>query len=86
MSVKHSIPRPASGSASETTSVGRIRRVPGERRQIGEQFRLLEPARLPERPVGPSRLAVNATGALAGLGLGLVLVATRGRSTLPTSN
>ena len=46
-----------------------------ERRQIGEQFRVLEPARLPERPISPNRLQINAMGALAGLaaGLGLLL-------------
>ena len=46
-----------------------------ERRQIGEQFQLLEAARVPERPSGASRLQVNLAGVLAGLGLGLVLVA-----------
>ncbi len=51
-----------------------------ERRALGEQFRIVEGARVPERPVGPSRLAVNVTGALAGLGLGFVLVGVRGRS------
>jgi len=51
-----------------------------ERRQLGEQFRIVEGARVPERPVGPSRLGVNVAGAFAGLGLGFVLVAVRGRS------
>jgi polysaccharide chain length determinant protein (PEP-CTERM system associated) len=45
-----------------------------ERRQIGEQFRILEPARLPERPISPNRLQINTMGALGGLGLGLGLV------------
>jgi polysaccharide chain length determinant protein (PEP-CTERM system associated) len=47
-----------------------------ERRQIGEQFRILDPARLPERPVSPNRLQIYALGALGGLaaGLGLVLL------------
>jgi len=45
-----------------------------ERRQIGEQFKLLDPARLPEVPVGPSRTLVNFGGALAGLAFGLVIV------------
>ena len=45
-----------------------------ERRQIGEQFKILEPARLPERPVGPSRVGVNVMGGLAGLGLALTFV------------
>jgi uncharacterized protein involved in exopolysaccharide biosynthesis len=45
-----------------------------ERRQIGEQFRMLEAARLPTRPDGPDRLSVSLFGATAGLGLGLVLM------------
>lgn len=46
-----------------------------ERRQIGEQFRVLEPARLPERPISPNRLQINAMGGFGGLliGVGLVL-------------
>ena len=51
-----------------------------ERRALGEQFRIVEGARIPESPVGPSRLSVNVMGALAGLGFGVVLVAVRGRS------
>jgi hypothetical protein len=47
---------------------------------VGEQFKIVDPARLPERPVGPSRLSVNVLGTLAGLGLGLVAVVARGRS------
>jgi uncharacterized protein involved in exopolysaccharide biosynthesis len=45
-----------------------------ERRQIGEQFKILDPPRLPETPVGPSKVAVNVGGTLAGLGFGLVMV------------
>jgi uncharacterized protein involved in exopolysaccharide biosynthesis len=45
-----------------------------ERRQIGEQFKLLDPARLPERPIGPSKAEMNLMGAFAGLGIGFVLV------------
>ncbi len=45
-----------------------------ERRQIGEQFRILDGARLPEKPVSPDRLRLNLMGAVAGLGLGLGLV------------
>ena len=45
-----------------------------ERRQIGEQFKILDPARLPEAPVGPTKTAVNAGGALVGLAFGLVMV------------
>ena len=51
-----------------------------DQRQIGEQFRLLEPSRLPERPVGPSRLLVNVFGAFVGLCVGLALAAALGRS------
>ena len=42
-----------------------------ERRQIGEQFRVLDPARLPEKPVSPNRLRINGIGLALGLGLGL---------------
>jgi uncharacterized protein involved in exopolysaccharide biosynthesis len=51
-----------------------------ERRSIGEQYKVVDFARLPERPVGPSRMSVNVAGTFAGLGLGLVLVGVRGRS------
>lgn len=46
-----------------------------ERRQAGEQFRILDPARMPERPFSPNRMRINLLGAIAGLGLGLGLVA-----------
>jgi uncharacterized protein involved in exopolysaccharide biosynthesis len=45
-----------------------------ERRQIGEQFKVLDPARLPERPISPDRLYINSLGALGGLAVGLALV------------
>jgi uncharacterized protein involved in exopolysaccharide biosynthesis len=45
-----------------------------ERRQIGEQFRVLDPARLPERPISPNRVQINSMGAMGGLALGLALV------------
>lgn len=45
-----------------------------ERRQIGEQFKIIEPARLPERPVGPRRSGVTLVGGLAGLALALAFV------------
>ena len=48
-----------------------------ERRQIGEQFKILDPARLPERPASPNRAQINLLGALGGLALGLALVALR---------
>jgi polysaccharide chain length determinant protein (PEP-CTERM system associated) len=45
-----------------------------ERRQIGEQFKLLDPARVPERPFSPNRPMINLSGAGFGLFLGLALV------------
>jgi protein tyrosine kinase modulator len=48
-----------------------------ERRQIGEQFRILDPARIPFRPVSPNRPMINAIGAALGLFVGLALVALR---------
>jgi polysaccharide chain length determinant protein (PEP-CTERM system associated) len=44
-----------------------------EERQIGEQFRILDPARVPVRPLGVNRLQINGIGAAAGLGIGLLL-------------
>lgn len=46
-----------------------------ERRQIGEQFRTLDPARLPEKPISPNRPLIDLLGAFAGLGLGVGFVA-----------
>ena len=46
-----------------------------ERRNIGEQFKVLDPARVPERPFSPNRLVINVAGAGAGLALGLLLTA-----------
>jgi polysaccharide chain length determinant protein (PEP-CTERM system associated) len=45
-----------------------------ERRQIGEQFRILDPARVPERPFTPNRLLIGFGGWAAGLAAGLLLV------------
>jgi polysaccharide chain length determinant protein (PEP-CTERM system associated) len=45
-----------------------------EQRQIGEQFRLLDPPRVPLKPASPNRKRINATATLGGLGLGLLLV------------
>jgi len=45
-----------------------------ERRQIGEQFRIIDVARLPERPIGPSRVPYLAWGALGGLTASLVMM------------
>jgi len=46
-----------------------------ERRQIGEQFVLLDQARVPERPSSPNRPLINLFGIVAGLAFGLGLVA-----------
>ena len=45
-----------------------------ERQQIGEQFRVLDPAQAPLRPLSPQRLVVNAGGLALGLMLGLLIV------------
>jgi polysaccharide chain length determinant protein (PEP-CTERM system associated) len=44
-----------------------------ERRQIGEQFKILDPARLPERPISPNRMQLNVFGTLLGLVFGVAL-------------
>ena len=44
-----------------------------ERHQIGEQFKILDPARMPEKPYSPNRPLFYGTGAAIGLGLGLFL-------------
>ncbi len=44
-----------------------------ERKQQGEQFMVLDPARLPERPSKPNRNGLLAMGAFLGLGIGLGL-------------
>ncbi len=44
-----------------------------ERRQIGEVFKVLDPARLPESPASPNRPMIDLLGALAGLGAGFGL-------------
>jgi len=45
-----------------------------ERRKTGEQFRILDPANLPEKPAKPNRLLLTAVAFLLGLGLGLAAV------------
>src|SRR4051812_48915935 len=45
-----------------------------ERRQIGEQFKLLDPARLPEKPFSPDRGRLNIMGMVGGVGIGLLLI------------
>jgi polysaccharide chain length determinant protein (PEP-CTERM system associated) len=42
-----------------------------EQRQVGEQFRVLDPARVPERPFSPDRTRINLIGIAFGLMLGL---------------
>jgi polysaccharide chain length determinant protein (PEP-CTERM system associated) len=46
-----------------------------ERRQIGEQFKILDPARLPERPTSPNRPQLQSMGLAAGIGAGVALMA-----------
>jgi len=43
-------------------------------RQIGEQFQVIEPARIAARPEGPERLNISLLGATIGLALGLLLM------------
>jgi uncharacterized protein involved in exopolysaccharide biosynthesis len=45
-----------------------------ERRQQGEQFMIVDTARLPERPYSPDRMLINLIGAIVGLAVGLALV------------
>jgi capsular polysaccharide biosynthesis protein len=46
-----------------------------ERRQIGEQFRILDPASMPQKPVNQStRIGVTASGAVLGLAVGLFAI------------
>lgn len=45
-----------------------------ERQQVGEQFKILEPARRPTRPASPNRTVIALSGAAIGVGLGLTLV------------
>jgi polysaccharide chain length determinant protein (PEP-CTERM system associated) len=44
-----------------------------ERRNIGEQFKVLDPASVPERPFSPNRLVINLGGAGGGLVLGVLI-------------
>jgi capsular polysaccharide biosynthesis protein len=45
-----------------------------ERYQIGEQFKTLDPPRVPTKPVSPNRLLFSAGGVFGGLILGLLLL------------
>lgn len=46
-----------------------------EKRQQGEQFRILDPASLPQKPASPNRLQIVAVGWLLGLCVGIGLAA-----------
>ena len=46
-----------------------------ERRQIGEQFKLLDPAQMSERPFSPNRPLITAMGVGGGLLIGLLITA-----------
>jgi polysaccharide chain length determinant protein (PEP-CTERM system associated) len=45
-----------------------------ERQQIGEQFKILDPARVPERPFSPNRIRIIGLGSAFGLAFGLALI------------
>jgi protein tyrosine kinase modulator len=44
-----------------------------ERRQVGEQFKILDPPRAPQRPFSPDRRLINLGGLAAGLFVGIAL-------------
>jgi polysaccharide chain length determinant protein (PEP-CTERM system associated) len=46
-----------------------------ERRQIGEQFRIVDAAVVPNKPISPVRIQINAIGLAVGLLLGLAIAA-----------
>ena len=46
-----------------------------ERQQIGEQFKILDPASVPERPFSPDRFRILLMGSALGLMIGLGLIA-----------
>lgn len=45
-----------------------------ERRQVSEQFRVVDPPRQPQRPMSSDRLRTTVMGAVAGFGLGIALI------------
>ncbi len=45
-----------------------------ETREIGEQFRILDPPRVPLKPHSPKRLLINLAGTAIGLGIGVLLL------------
>ena len=66
LDVEHQVVRNQYQSLFESAQASRTNQIM-ERRSIGEQFRILEPARLPERPIEPVRLLWSGLGAAAGL-------------------
>jgi len=48
-----------------------------EKQQKGERFTLIDPARLPEKPVKPNRLAIMLIGLILGIGAGIGIAAIR---------
>jgi polysaccharide chain length determinant protein (PEP-CTERM system associated) len=44
------------------------------RQQIGQQFKILDQARVPERPFSPNRTRINLIGSMLGLGIGVALI------------
>jgi hypothetical protein len=48
-----------------------------EKEQKGERFTLIDPARLPEKPYKPNRLAIILIGAVLGVGAGVGFAALR---------
>ncbi len=46
-----------------------------EKEQKGERFMLIDPARLPEKPFKPNRMAILLIGVVLGLGMGVGLIA-----------
>jgi len=46
-----------------------------ERRNIGPQFKVLDPAKVPERPFSPNRLLIDLGGAAGGLALAALFIA-----------
>lgn len=45
-----------------------------ERRQVTEQFRIVDPPRVPERPLNPGGVRTTLMGAVAGAGFGVLLI------------
>jgi polysaccharide chain length determinant protein (PEP-CTERM system associated) len=45
-----------------------------EERQVGQQFTILDPARVPARPFSPNRIRIYALGAFGGMAVGLGMV------------